>query len=132
LLEELLGEAEDGVQSGLERRWLLDVERRHGLPRGERNTPEMGASRSDRPGTSPGRIVVELDGREAHPEWAAFRDRERDNAVTASGEVALRYGWRETVTDPCGIAAQLVTVLRRQGWSEPAQVCGPGCAVREV
>jgi hypothetical protein len=174
LLGDVLAEVDEGVQSALERRWLLDVERRHGLPRGERNAPERNAPELTAPaagtaasaagtaasaagtagsaaGTAgsaagtgsaggctryrdiryrPWRVVVELDGREAHPDWAAFRDRERDNGVVASGELALRYGWRETATDPCGVAAQVLRVLRQQGWTGAARPCGPGCPVR--
>ena len=39
LLTEVLAEVEDGVASPLERRYARDVERRHGLPSGERTGP---------------------------------------------------------------------------------------------
>jgi hypothetical protein len=107
-------------------------------PVGERRLPgsQPQASGARRPVTRyrdvryrPWRVVVELDGREAHPDDARFRDRLRDNAVAAGGEVALRYGWRETVADPCGVAAEVVRVLRRQGWPGTPRRCGAGCAV---
>ncbi|MFN0284272.1 MAG: type IV toxin-antitoxin system AbiEi family antitoxin [Kineosporiaceae bacterium] len=130
LVVELLAEAADGVQSPLEHRWLHDVERRHGLPRAERNRPEDGADGRRRYHDlryRPWRLVVELDGREAHPDWARFRDRGRDNALTEAGEVTLRYGWREVVTHPCEVAAQVVRVLRLHGWTGTPRPCRPGC-----
>jgi hypothetical protein len=40
LLLDVLSDVVEGVLSALERRWLRDVERAHGLPRGSRNRPE--------------------------------------------------------------------------------------------
>jgi hypothetical protein len=132
LVEDVLGEAGDGVRSGLELRWARDVERRHGLPRGERNVPDVDASGRRRYRDvryRRWRLVVELDGREAHPDDARFRDRARDNALVERGEVPLRYGWREVAGEPCGVAAQLVRILRAQGWTGTPRGCSPGCPV---
>ena len=130
LVEELLTDVDDGVRSTLELRWARDVERRHRLPRGERNAADVDAAGRRRYRDVRLRrwgVVVELDGREAHPDGAVFRDRARDNAVVERGEVPLRYGWREVASDPCGVAAQVVRVLRANGWTGTARPCRPGC-----
>jgi hypothetical protein len=137
LLTDLLADVEEGVASPLERRWLRDVERRHRLPPGERNRPEPGRDGRTRYRDvryRQWRLVVELDGREAHPDHARFRDRARDNALAETGEVSLRYGWRDTVTDPCEIAARWygcsvfgagpayhAAAARPARWSRPAE-----------
>jgi very-short-patch-repair endonuclease len=119
-----------GSHSLLELRYLRDVERRHGLPEGVRQRPRT------RPG---GRwyddvcyqeyaIVVELDGRAAHPDDQRWRDRRRDNAQVAAGGGTLRYGMADVTELPCSVAAEVATVLRRNGWTGVAVPCGPRCA----
>lgn len=132
LLGEVLQDAGDGVQSPLERRFLRDVERAHHLPRAMRNRAESAITgqrlyrdvRYRRWST-----VVELDGREAHPVDSAFRDHRRDNAAAIAGDVALRYGWRDVVDNPCVVAAEVAAVLRLGGWTKDAVSCGPHCAL---
>ena len=70
LLLEILAEVEIGVASPLELRYRRDVEQRHRLPPGICNEPE----RRGRGGRwyrdvryRDWHVVVELDGREAHP-----------------------------------------------------------------
>ena len=72
-------------------------------------------------------LVVELDGTEAHPDDERFRDRARDNRLTLGSEAGLRYGWREIVVEPCGVAAEVVVMLWRGGWTGRPRPCGPGC-----
>jgi hypothetical protein len=130
LVGELLADVATGARSALELRWVRTVIRPHGLPLGSLNRPDGGAD---------GRVyrdveleewglVVELDGRIAHPQEEAFRDRRRDNWVTVSGRATLRYGWREIVQDACGVGAELDAVLTGRGWSG-GHPCGPGCPV---
>ncbi|GAB3599941.1 hypothetical protein GCM10027446_32470 [Angustibacter peucedani] len=135
LVQQLCAQVADGVQSPLERRYLLDVERPHGLPAGERNTREAapdGGSWYRDVRYRRWRTVVELDGRAFHRDEHAFRDRLRDNRAARSGETTLRYGWREVVADPCGIAAEVAMVLTRQGWSGAVRACRPGCAAGQA
>jgi hypothetical protein len=128
LLIDLLSDAETGVASALERRWLRDVERPHGLPRGRFNHADVsGGMRRYRDVEYPYGLVIELDGREAHPDDLRFRDRRRDNRVAVTGRTTLRYGWREVASDPCGVAAETSEVLRRLGWAASARPCGPVC-----
>jgi very-short-patch-repair endonuclease len=70
--------------------------------------------------------VVELDGRDAHPDAERFRDRRRDNRVVVSGRLSLRYGWREISDDPCAVAAEVAAVLRHLGWVGEFRMC-PRC-----
>jgi hypothetical protein len=95
LLTDVLSEVAEGVQSALERRYLPDVERAHDLPRAKRNRTE------GRPGRRayrdvrylPYRLVVELDGRAAHPE----DERERDDLRTTPSR-------RRTAPERCAMA----------------------------
>ena len=101
LLKDLLADVETGVLSALERRYDRDVERGHGLPRGTRNRGEgSGATRCYRDVRYlPWGVVVELDGRAAHPEEWRERDDLRDNAlVEAEDTSTLRYGWVATTS----------------------------------
>ena len=133
LLADLLLDAADGVESPLERRYARDVERPHGLPRGQRQHRERLALgtrwRDVRYGAG---VVVELDGRSAHPLELAHRDYARDNTAALRGEAALRYGWRDVAGRPCAVAAQVLELLRRLGWRDAAQACSPACDVRAL
>jgi very-short-patch-repair endonuclease len=130
LLDDLLEEAADGVQSALERRYYRDVERAHGLPRGVRQRREAtaeGGSRYRDVVYEEWGVVVELDGEAAHRQ--PLRDRRRDNAAVVGGRWPMRYGWPEVVTTACEVAQEMVTVFRRQGWSESPRGCAPSCSL---
>jgi very-short-patch-repair endonuclease len=132
--EELLvatGDAGTGSHSPLELRYLRDVERAHRLPTGSRQHtvarpggryyddvryPELG-------------VVIELDGRIAHPDDVQWRDMRRDNASVLDGRRTLRYGWADVAGRPCEVAAQVATVLRAGGWRGMARPCRPSCPV---
>ncbi len=131
LVAEVLADVRNGVLSPLERRWRRQVERAHGLPAGEYNCAEAdGLRRRYRDVRyARWRSVVELDGRAAHPEESAHRDRGRDNSVVMTGRATLQFGWREVAADPCGCAAQTAKVLRYHGWTGKVRRCGPRCDV---
>ena len=131
LLLKVLAEVQDGVASALELRYARDVERAHGLPRGQRNQRDHASdgSRYRDVQYAEFNTVVELDGREAHPVDEAFRDLRRDNAVAASGGQTLRYGWRDTVGRSCLTAAQVGQALRHRGWTGRVHRCGPACSI---
>ena len=133
LLLEVLDEATQGIASPLELRYLRQVERPHGLPTGRRNMPERHPSggnwyRDVR--YAAWNTVVELDGLEAHPTELAFRDFRRDNLAATSGDTVLRYGWRDVVGNPCGVAAQVTAILRLRGWNGVLKPCGQRCVAR--
>ena len=95
-LHELIVAAADGDHSVLEFRYHRDVERAHGLPEPSRQvpfaTPAGRRGRRDRVYEEYG-VVVELDGRLAHPAENQWKDKARDNAAAAEGKQSLRYGW---------------------------------------
>jgi hypothetical protein len=134
LVNDVLGEVRVGVLSALERRYLRDVERAHGLPRGRRNRPEghRGARVYRDVRYWPWRVVVELDGTEAHPDEQRDRDDFRDNEIRTREDVTtLRYGWRSVTARACGVAGQVGAALQADGWTGSPVACGPGClAVR--
>ena len=131
LLAEVLTDVDEGVQSILERRWLRDVERPHGLPPGCWNRAERvnGGTRYRDVDYPAWRVVVELDGRVAHPAGERHRDMARDNALAAQARLTLRYGWVDVTRSPCAVADQVARTLRAQGWSGPATQCGSGCTI---
>jgi hypothetical protein len=122
----------DGVQSALEHRFACDVELAHALPTAQRQQPIVVDGRTLWEDVSYDGIgiplTVRLDGRAFHdaPE-VAFRDRRRDNAAELAARHRLVYGWDEVTRDPCGVAAEVATVLQRAGWNGPLRHCS-GCA----
>lgn len=132
-LVDALADVADGSHSILERRFLHDVERPHALPRAQRQVRRRSAGstryhdiRYEQTG-----VVVELDGRAAHPDAERWRDLRRDNYAVVAGDRVLRYGWRDVATNPCAVAAQVAVVLRAAGWSGRPKPCTrPNCMIR--
>lgn len=131
LAAEVLTEATDGVASPLELRYLRDVERPHGLPAGERNRSDeiSGRRRYRDVRYRRWRVVVELDGRAAHPGEERELDDVRDNDVMLRGERTLRYGWRSVTGSPCLVAVQVAALLAQGGWSRNPTACRGQCRV---
>ena len=107
----------------LEFRYHRDVERAHGLPESSRQVPftrpDGRRGFRDRVYTEYG-VVVELDGRLAHPAENQWKDKARDNAAAAEGKQSLRYDWTQ----------RAVAGLRdRRGGGQGAQACTAGTAV---
>ncbi|MDT0202312.1 hypothetical protein [Nocardioides sp. AE5] len=129
LLREILADVDSGAFSVLERRYLVQVERRHGLPsatrqrvvRTGRTTTHRDVDYRDQ------RTIVELDGRLGH-EWSADRwaDLDRDIASAVEEAITLRAGWKQ-VLEPCRLAMAVGAVLRARGWQGQVRGCGPGC-----
>lgn len=80
LVTDVLSDVRAGVRSQLERAWVHQVERPHGLPRGTLNAAELdGISRRYRDVRySAWGVVCELDGGEARPDDERIRDRRRE------------------------------------------------------
>ena len=132
LISEMLDEAREGVASPLELRFRRNVELRHRLPAGLRNRAEHAPTGGNwyRDVRYPRwRVIVELDGRAAHPADRAFRDLRRDNVAAVAGDSVLRYGWRDVVGDPCKVALQVSAVLTLRGWTGELRRCGATCSV---
>ncbi len=130
VLAAVLDDAASGAFSALERRYLVEVERAHGLPSAERQrVVREGRRTAQRDVDYRGlRTVVELDGRLGH-EWAAdrWRDLDRDVAAAVAGDLTLRVGWRQ-VLEPCRLAGSVAAVLRARGWDGHLRSCGPSCS----
>ena len=129
----LIAAAAAGDHSVLEFRYHRDVERAHGLPEPARQVPFTG------PGGRRGRrdrfyekygVVVELDGRLAHPAENQWKDKARDNAAAAKGKQSRRYGWAQVKWEACATAAEVARVLRLHGWDGQPRPCSPGCPVQ--
>ncbi|SDE67343.1 hypothetical protein [Pseudonocardia oroxyli] len=121
----------DGVQSALEERYAVDVERAHEIPPGRRQSPFVVDGTElyedvvyDGIGVP---LTVRLDGRTHLVDGTAFRDRRRDNAGELAGRARLVYGWRDLDADPCAAAREVASVLRREGWAGHLVPC-PRCS----
>jgi hypothetical protein len=134
-LHELIVAAAGGDHSVLEYRYDRDVERAHGLPEPVRQAPFVGPDgrrgRRDRLYPDYG-VVVELDGRLAHPDEEQWRDKARDNAAAVDRKQTLRYGWEQVQRYPCATALQVAQVLRVHGWEGWPRPCSPGCPVERA
>ena len=131
LLLAIVDDVASGAFSVLERRFLRQVERAHGLPRGQRQRPDSSGPRATQRDVEyvEQALLVELDGRLGH-EWAADRwdDLDRDLAAATTGRLTLRAGWGQ-VLQPCRLAKMLALVLAARGWSGSPRPCGPGCVI---
>ncbi len=133
LLAEILLDVSHGAFSALERRYLDQVERAHGLPRGvrqERVEGETGVLYRDVL-YSEFDTAVELDGRLGH-EWSADRwsDLDRDVAAAADGVLTVRLGWKQ-VLEPCRLAGSIARILRSRGWQGQPSGCSPTCPLND-
>ena len=128
-IREALEDVANGAHSPLERRYLRDVERAHGLPTADRQACAVLNGRVIQRDVRYRRyrVVVELDGAAYHPAERRLADSRRDNAAAAQGMVTLRYGWSDVATRPCQIAAEVAKTLRAHGWTGQPRRCGPNC-----
>lgn len=131
-LTEALEDAGDGLNSPLERRYVIDVERAHGLPTAARQAKFRTGSGTiylDNLYADYG-VCVELDGLAAHPREARRKDARRDNANLVEHDIrTLRFEWPDATEARCETARQVARVLRTHGWTGHARPCGPGCPV---
>lgn len=129
-LDDMIIAAAGGAHSLLEFRYDRDVERAHGLPRASQQVPftkpDGGRGFRDRYYGTYG-LVVELDGRQAHPAERRGQDRSRDNDATAGGGSTLRYDWDDITRHGCRTAAQVARSLASRGWTGQLRPCSPAC-----
>jgi hypothetical protein len=129
-----LSDAADGVHSGLEHRYLRDVERPHGLPTAIRQARVMRGRRSAYRDVlyEEYLVAVEVDGAIAHPAEDKWLQAHRDNAAAVDGTITLRYSWTDIVTRPCEVATEVGAVLLGRGWPGGLRRCGPVCGISQV
>jgi hypothetical protein len=129
-LNEIIPAAAGGAHSVIEYRYDRDVERAHGLP------PAAKQARFTKPDGSKGYrdryyeeygLIIELDGKQYHPEEHKGRDQDRDNDATATVGSTLRYGWIDVTRKQCASAAQVHAALTRRGYTGPLKPCSPTC-----
>lgn len=125
-----VADARSGVHSLLEHGYLYRVERPHGLPRGirQRRSRGSGGTTYDDVYYEPFGLLVELDGRSAHPEEQRWRDNHRDNAGVVAGLTTLRFSYPDVMERPCRTAAVVGQVLSRAGYAGGLRRCGPCCS----
>jgi hypothetical protein len=133
LLLTILEDVACGAYSALERRYLLRVERPHGLPTGQRQRRvSIGRSVAYRDVEYLGlSTVLELDGRLGH-EVAGdrWRDLDRDVDAAVGGVLTLRAGWGQSL-QPCRLAGAVGAVLGARGWGGAAGPCSAACTIAE-
>ncbi|GAA4684557.1 hypothetical protein [Nocardioides nanhaiensis] len=129
LLTAVLDDVSVGAWSALERRYLAQVERAHGLPGADRQrrVRPCGSAAYRDVDYRARQVVVELDGRLAHgapgQRWA---DLDRDLAALVGGDITLRVGWAQ-VLQPCRLAGTVGRVLAARGWTGRAHACSRRC-----
>jgi hypothetical protein len=132
-LGELLSADAAGINSILEWRYHRDVELPHNLPPRSRQVRVTVAGRNQYRDVlyDAFAIVVELDGRLAHPGDTRWDDIRRDNAAAAAGKITLRYGWFQVTKTPCEVAAEVARVLSARGYTG-ARPCSAHCPVGKL
>jgi very-short-patch-repair endonuclease len=107
----------DGAESAMEIRYLRDVERPHGLPRGRRQRPAPGGGRERHDiGYEEQQVLVELDGRVGHAGFEAQqRDGRRDRRGATQGWLTIRAYWPDVAETPCELAVDVANVLVSRG-----------------
>lgn len=129
-IDDVIGQVAGGSHFPLEFRYDRDVERAHGLPAAARQAKfvKSDGSRGFRDRCYEGYgLIVELDGREFHPEEQRTRDRARDNEAAATTGATLRYGWADVSRTACEIAGQVYRALRRRGYPGTIRPCSATC-----
>ena len=126
----LLADLEAGACSVLERGYLHDVERRHGLPSGQRQQRVRGAGGvryRDVVYRAFG-LIVELDGRAFHDNVSSWNDghqRDLEAAVAGDGRT-VRLSYVQVFGGACTTAALIGVLLKRGGWTGAPLRC-PDC-----
>lgn len=131
-LTDALTEKDAGIDSPLERRYVRDVERAHGLPAARRQARRR-LNTSNRYLDNlyeKYRLCVELDGDAAHPAESKWADTDRDNENLASSDIrTFRFGWVGVTERRCRTAQLVADALRRAGWDGKPAPCGHACPV---
>jgi len=126
-----LDDVNSGVHSPLERRYVSNVERGHGLPSARRQAQIVVAGRRRYLDNlyDEALLAIELDGRAAHPPEQRWSDSHRDNALAGLGILTLRYNWHDVSGRPCAVAGEVGALLTMRGTVVRLRQCGPGCSV---
>lgn len=133
-LIEAFADASDGVHSSLERRYVRDVERAHGLPRSQHQARrQFGGQVHYRDNWyEEFRVVVEIDGPSYHQNEQVQQDKRRDSVNLALDNVKThRFGPVGVTERACETAALVAVTLQRGGWKGSPHPCRrPDCTVK--
>lgn len=133
-LRRVLADVRDGACSALEHRYLVAVERAHGLPTGARQKESASGRRGLRDVVyEDWGVIVELDGRLFHDNATSYdRDLERDlDAAAAEDLRTVRAGYGQVFDRSCSTAAKITVILQRLGWPDEPRTCdSPDCSIR--
>jgi hypothetical protein len=132
LLRDLLVDVDEGAESPIELRYLRDVERAHGLPKGHRQQSRSGLPFQTDVDYKEFGLIVELDGRVDHEGFGRFRDMDRDNRHALVHALTLRYGSYDLASRPCGVAFQVYRALAERGYLEVFLHCRRCSTASEV
>jgi Transcriptional regulator, AbiEi antitoxin len=131
LLRDLLFDVGVGAESPIELRYLRDVERPHGLPKGTRQQSRSGLLYLTDVDYEEYGVIVELDGRVGYEGVGQFRDMDRDNRHALVDALTLRYGSYDLAARPCGVAYQVYCALAARRYLEAFLRCRRCSAVPE-
>ena len=123
LIRAILLDAQNGINSHLEREYLYRVERPHGLPIATRQFVVPHTNKRADAAYEEYRLLIELDGEAWHSGQRQFRDRRRDNRHTVFSWGTLRFGWPDIVGVPCGVARDVADQLVAGGWDGALKRC---------
>ena len=125
-LNDAFEESRDGVQSSLERRYVRDVERAHGLPVSQHQARRQinGKTHYKDNWYPEYRLAVEIDGPAYHQNEQVQRDKDRDNVNLAADDVkTFRFGPVAVTEHACETAAMVAVTLQRNGWPGVPRPC---------
>ena len=132
-LNDSFEESRDGMQSALERRYVRDVERAHGLPASQHQARRQinGKTHYRDNWYAEYRLAVEIDGPAYHQNEQVQRDKDRDNTNLAADDViTFRFGPVAVTEHACETAAMVAVTLQRNGWRGSPRPCRrPGCPI---
>lgn len=128
-----LADADEGIHFVLERRYVHDVERAHGLPKAQRQARrQINGKVHYKDNWYPEyRVCVELDGPTYHRDEQVRKDKRRDNLnLSMDGIHTHRFEPPDVTELACQSAAMVAATLRRSGWKGRPHPCRrPGCTV---
>lgn len=130
LIVPMIEDLRNGACSVLERGYLREVERAHGLPPAvrQRNSHSSGKRTDQDVRYDDFGVVIELDGRAFHDgSVARDADARRDLAeLVVDAAVTARVTYGLVFRDGCWTAAMVAGLLRRRGWTGAFRRC-PRC-----
>jgi very-short-patch-repair endonuclease len=132
-LRDAIADAGNGIHFPLERLYVRDVERAHGLPKAVRQAIGMlpsGRHYKDSLYVKY-KVCVELDGAAYHSAEQVVADKRRDNLNLAADDIrTFRFAYVDVTARACECAEMVAAALRRGGWTGGPCACKrDGCQV---